>query len=222
MKDQFSLKISKPCLEDFNQFKPTLQGGFCGSCQKEVIDFSKMNSDEILDYFKNKNTQDVCGRFKTNQLKTYTKKSNSRKKYSFWTGIGLACLSIFSFNTIQAQTEGAKKTTKKIIKNQEKQLTVKGTVSDDFGPVADVSILLQGTAIGTVTNFDGYFEFPQKISEGDVLIFSRVGMKSKKVIINSTNSSLKVELKVNMKSDSCILMGKVAVKKPYKSNRKKH
>jgi len=219
MKNQFSLEINKPCLENFNQFKPTLNGGFCGSCQKEVVDFSKMNSQEVVNYFKDKKKEDVCGRFNINQLKTYTDNSQSIKKYSFWSGIGLACLSIFTFNTSQAQTEAAKKTSEKIIKNQENKIIVNGIVSDDFGPFTDVNVLLQGTTIGTVTDFDGYFEFPKSLKKGDILVFSHIGLESKKIVIND-DSNLKIELKVNMKSDSHILMGKVAVKRVYKSKGK--
>lgn len=219
MKNQINLEINKPCSENFNLFKPTLDGGFCGSCQKEVIDFSKMNSQEIMNYFKNKSNQDICGKFNTNQLKTYTEKSQPKKRYSFWSGIGLACLSIFSFNTGYAQGEVIKKDSETTIKNQEKEINVKGIVSDELGPFADVSVLLQGTTIGTVTDFDGYFEFPKPLKKGDVLVFSFIGLKSKKIVIDN-NAALNIELKVNMKSDTCFLLGKVAVKKVYKSKRK--
>ena len=217
MKNQFSLEINQSCSEDFNQFKPTLKGGFCASCEKEVIDFSKMSSQEVMSYFKNKSNNDVCGKFKTNQLKTYTDNPKSRKKYGFWTGIGLACLSIFSFNTSQAQTNISNNSSEKNTNEQDKLITVKGIVSDDMGPISDISVQLEGTTIGTVTDFDGFFKFPQKLKKGDVLVFSYVGMVSKKVVIDNS-SSLNVELKVNMKSD-CIIMGKVAVKKVYKSKK---
>ena len=216
MKNQFSLEISKPCSEDFNQFKPTLKGGFCSGCKTEVIDFSKMTSQEIINYFKSNSNNDVCGRFNTKQLKTYTNKTPSRKKYGFWSGIALACLSIFSFNTSQAQTNITENTSAKNTKQQENNINVKGIVSDEMGALADVSVFLEGTTIGTVTDFDGYFEFPKLLKKGDVLVFSLIGMESKKVAINS-NSSLKIELKVNMKNETCVLMGKVAVKKVYKS-----
>jgi hypothetical protein len=219
MKNQFSLEITKPCSENFNKFKPTLNGGFCSSCQEEVIDFSKMKPQEIMNYFKNKSNEGICGKFNTNQLKTYTDNSKPRKRYAFWSGIGLACLSIFTFNTAHAQEETTTKPLEKNIKNQEKKINVKGFVSDEMGAFPDVSVVLQGTTIGTVTDFDGYFEFPKPLKKGDILVFSHVGLESKKIVINT--SLLNIELKVNMKYDSCILMGKVAVKKVYKSKRKK-
>ena len=219
MKNQFSLEISKPCSENFNQFTPTLKGGFCSSCKTEVIDFSKMNPQEIANYFKERSKQDICGRFQSNQLKTYTDTTKTKKRVSFWSGIGLACLSIFSFSTIQAQTKVTNKLSETNIEKQQNKITVKGTVSDEMGPVADVNVSLQGTTIGTVTDFDGYFEFPKELQKGDVLVFSRIGMKSKKVVIDGSNSKSTINLKVNMQLDACIIMGKVAVKKVYKSKK---
>ena len=126
MKNQFSLEIDKPCSENFNQFTPTSNGGFCGSCQKEVIDFSKMNPEEIMNYFKNRSDEDTCGKFNADQLKTYSEDNRLSKKYRFWSGLGLACLSLFSFNSMQAQTETVKENPQKTISNQqEKSITVK-------------------------------------------------------------------------------------------------
>ena len=79
--------------------------------------------------------------------------------------------------------------------------------------------ILEGSAIGTQTNFDGYFEFPQKLEKGDVLIFSYVGLDTKKFTITE-NTNLNIELEVNMDSCEIVLMGKVAVKEVYKSKRR--
>jgi len=221
MKNQFSLEINQPCSENFNEFTPTQKGGFCDSCKTEVIDFSKMNTDEIINYFKNNQNQDICGKFKTNQLKTYTKSSTKRKKISFWSGIGLACLSLFSFNSIKAQTTNTNfNTSNSTIKKQEKKIAVKGIVTDGTEPLPGVSILLKGTTIGTETDFDGNFKFPIELKKGDILIFSFIGMESQKITITSSNAASKINLKVNMDADSCVLVGKVAVKKVYQSKNK--
>lgn len=47
---QTSLYIPKPCHEDWNKMTPTQQGKFCGSCNKQVIDFSLMNDVQILNF----------------------------------------------------------------------------------------------------------------------------------------------------------------------------
>ena len=61
----------------------------------KIIDFSKMNSEEIINYFNTKNTTNTCGRFKSKQLTTH-QIPVKRSKLSWLTGIGLACLSFFS------------------------------------------------------------------------------------------------------------------------------
>lgn len=56
-------------------------------------------------------------------------------------------------------------------------VTVSGTITDTSGdPLPGVTILIKGTNTGTVTNFDGEYEI--EASEGDILSFSFVGMKS--------------------------------------------
>lgn len=85
--------------------------------------------------------------------------------------------------------------------------------------IPGVNVVLEGTDIGTITDFDGNFEFPQKLKKGDVLVFSCVGMASKKVKIENKTSAANISL--NMQLDTVIIMGEVAVKEVYKSNRKK-
>lgn len=220
MKNQFRLEINKPCSENFNKFTPTNSGGFCGSCKTDVVDFTGKTSQEVLNYFKeNKNT---CGRFSKNQLTTYAENQQKSKSFGFWKGIGLACLSLFTFNTLQAQKANPKtkpvENGKEIIQ-QQKKFSVKGIVADETGPLPGVSILLQGTHIGAETNFDGKFEFPKKLKKGDVLLMSYLGYKSQKITISNATSASEVELKINMEGE-IILMGKVAVKQVYKSKKK--
>lgn len=223
MKNQINLNIKTPCTEKFQQFAPTAQGGFCGSCQKEVIDFTKMTTDEILAYFKYRETQNTCGRFNINQLKP---NNQPRKKISFWSGLGLACLSFFSIHTTQAQEikkqpETSDKNPSEVnTSKSEKNILVKGNVYSEKIPLPGVTVMLEGTTIGTQADFDGYFEFPEKLKKGDVLVFSYIGMISQKAVIVNEDSAAKIELNIDMKMDACIIMGKVAVKEVYKSKRK--
>ncbi|MCG8801765.1 carboxypeptidase-like regulatory domain-containing protein [Tenacibaculum finnmarkense] len=220
MKNQFSLEINTPCSEKFNEFKSTKLGDFCNSCNKEVIDFTKMTAQEISYYFNNNTSKNTCGQFNQKQLTTYNEKPIRRKKYGFLATLGLAVLSLFSFNTTQAQ-EGNTPIDKNNIdlNNQEKDILVKGVVSDESWPLPGTSVFLEGTDIGTETDFDGNFTFPKLLKKGDVLIFSFVGMDTKKVIIQNNNSVNTLNLKVTMAQDSCLLMGKVAVKKVYRSKK---
>jgi TonB-dependent SusC/RagA subfamily outer membrane receptor len=47
---------------------PAQQGKFCGSCQKQVVDFSNMSDRQVAEFFKKPSTGSVCGRFMTDQL----------------------------------------------------------------------------------------------------------------------------------------------------------
>lgn len=223
MKNQLSLNIQTPCSENFNQFKSTAKGGFCNSCEKEVIDFTKMNSEEIISYFKNKRDTNTCGRFSNKQLKTYSSKPKQTKKLSFFGGIGLACLALFSFGTIQAQdtkkqSENSQSKTSKITINK-RNIIVKGHVSEASLPMPGVNVILEGTTIGTQTDINGNFEFPKMLKKGDVLVFSILGMDTQKIVINNENSASNVLLKVDMDMTEIILMGKVAAKQVYSSKK---
>ncbi len=222
MNSQVSISIKKPCTENFNTFTKTNNGGYCNTCTKEVIDFSKMNTQEIEQYFLNNKTQDTCGRFSTHQLKKYPT-ARGNKTNRLIRKLGLSILALFSLSKVHAQT--IKKQTKPIdvpsIKTQdittEKNLEVKGTVTDNGNPLPGVNVVLEGSTVGTSTDFDGNFVFPEKLKKGDVLVFSYIGMNSKRVTIHNATSAQYVALNVSLTPDSCVLMGKIAVKKAYKS-----
>lgn len=61
--------IDNPCHENWDKMTPNEKGAFCGSCCKNVIDFSKQTVSEIKDFFNAlPETEKVCGRFKEEQL----------------------------------------------------------------------------------------------------------------------------------------------------------
>ncbi|GEM_PF-1905797 len=62
------LIIKNPCDESWDAMTPKGNGRHCTSCNKIVVDFSEMKSDEIKDYFKKVNGERVCGQFKSSQV----------------------------------------------------------------------------------------------------------------------------------------------------------
>ena len=62
---------------------------------------------------------------------------------------------------------------------------ISGVVSDDMGPVADISVIVKGTTKGTVTDFDGKYSI--KAKTGDVLVFSHVSYGEVEKIVGDTN-----------------------------------
>ncbi|UUC44556.1 hypothetical protein [Flavobacterium cerinum] len=78
------MRIPKPCYENWNSMSPDAKGKFCNSCNKTVIDFTKMKDQEIQKYFiENSETKDICGRFKQNQIKTDNKPGYNTIKNCF-------------------------------------------------------------------------------------------------------------------------------------------
>ena len=66
---------------------------------------------------------------------------------------------------------------------QEKTIT--GTVSDETGPLPGVSIIIKGTTTGTETDFDGKYSVNAK--QGDILVFSFVGMVPQEKTVGAAN-----------------------------------
>ena len=71
MKQSFQLNIDNPCHEQWESFIPTASGGFCASCQKNVIDFSQMSESQLVAFFRDRlnSSQNLCGRFREDQLR---------------------------------------------------------------------------------------------------------------------------------------------------------
>jgi hypothetical protein len=68
MSKKIQLSIAEPCHENWENMNPVEKGKFCGSCQKQVVDFSHMSDRQVAEFFKKPSTGSVCGRFMTDQL----------------------------------------------------------------------------------------------------------------------------------------------------------
>ena len=68
MSKKLQLTIPTPCYENWEAMSPVEKGKFCGSCQKQVVDFSDMSDRQVAEFFKKPSTGSVCGRFMTDQL----------------------------------------------------------------------------------------------------------------------------------------------------------
>ncbi|OSZ77498.1 hypothetical protein CAP36_14040 [Chitinophagaceae bacterium IBVUCB2] len=68
MNKKLQLSIAEPCHENWDNMSPVEKGKFCGSCQKQVVDFTGMSDRQVAAFFKKPSTGSVCGRFMTDQL----------------------------------------------------------------------------------------------------------------------------------------------------------
>ena len=74
-----NLKIEKPCHEDWNKMASNELGRHCQLCEKTVVDFTKMSSEEIKEYLLKKSNERICGRI----LKEPVKRIPSKKEQWF-------------------------------------------------------------------------------------------------------------------------------------------
>lgn len=76
------ISINEPCHENWEAMTPNQQGAFCGSCQKDVVDFSKMSIQGIKNFF-SKPQGKVCGRFEETQLQELSF-DDFFAKFTYW------------------------------------------------------------------------------------------------------------------------------------------
>lgn len=226
MRKTVLLSMPETCSQNWGQFSPTQSGGFCGTCNKNVVDFIKMSDQELLAFFKEKRSN-TCGRFHASQLQRNLQPSSTPASRSHT----LLTVGAFAFSLLliaqpsTAQTAPVISTVMQLttesqpeaVTNKDAGYKIKGIVrsAEDNMPLAGANVWLRGTILGTVTDKDGKFEFPQSLNEGDVLIFSFVGMQSKEyTITKQDNDSLEISMSISLELGP-IMMGTVMVADVY-------
>lgn len=216
MKSTLAISIPKPCSENWNTFTPTLTGGFCGSCNKNVIDFTKASDDEIVAFILKK-PEHACGRFRNDQLKVYTVLPDVRLRPGFTLVkagvISLLLLLISKPSSAQLpttpSTEAVQSTTKTSDHTKINTIhAIRGKVIDagDSTALYGVTVVQKGTMNGTTTDKDGTYELTLDISAPRILIFSFIGMSTQEVKLSDTQSP---KLDIAMFADVTGLLGEV-------------
>lgn len=207
---KLELRIDQPCAEKWESFEKRGLNGFCSSCQKEVVDFTKMSDRQIKDYFL-KSKGDICGRMRKNQQKEYVLNS-----YNLFSRLNTGLLTIGSilFSSVSIQAQNKDKIefleSKKVNLTTSYKGVVSGIVVDDTGEaLPGVNVVIKGTTSGTTTDLDGQYTIEAKPS--DFLTFSYVGFETIELSVNS-KSNLDVVLNGAMLGG---LMGEVVVASPY-------
>ncbi|WP_405248138.1 carboxypeptidase-like regulatory domain-containing protein [Cellulophaga sp. Asnod2-G02] len=231
MKNSISVSVKKPCSEKFSTFSTTDKGGFCGSCEKEVIDFTTMSKSEILNYLCTA-TNSTCGRFKTSQLNDLQMTNSNVSPFNFLTksigAMSFSLLSLCAISSVNAQDEALSTSVQTaLVSNpeattnttQSNKYKVKGLVVDQENlPLPGVSVVLKGTNEGVSTDFDGNFEFNRRLSEGDVLVFSYVGYDTQSYTIVKSETDT-IEISILFDSADIELMGDISIEGVYQPKR---
>ncbi|RYU97468.1 T9SS type A sorting domain-containing protein [Emticicia agri] len=210
MKQSFQLNTENPCQEQWESFKPTTTGGFCGSCQKNVIDFSKMSESQLVAFFKDRlnSAQNLCGRFREDQLrKNYVIEEwfptwniqNDQVQYEIPVAVitqqkQAISLPLIRHMKVVRNMAAAVLTLLYIEEGIGQKRVLSGQVIDAEGKEAlqGVSISVKGTKRGTVTDSIGNYRI--SVSDNDTLIFSFIGYEFETRKISGETKFIKTEL----------------------------
>ncbi len=207
MKPTINISIPTPCHEKWEDFTPASGGRHCASCDKVVVDFSKMSDEDIVNYFKQRN-MGTCGRFREDQLRNYGLppiKKRPRGWQHVWASLAGAVLIMLSRETV-AQERVGKPVLTRVQDEPSRSDTVavnkfsaEGIVfADDDSALPGVSVYIKGTAFGTTTDAEGKFTLDNNVAAGDILVFSFVGMMTQEIAVTQTNANA---LRIRMKDD---------------------
>jgi hypothetical protein len=196
MQKETSLYIPTPCHEDWNKMTPIAQGKFCGSCSKQVVDFSLMSDQQILNFLSHQSGK-LCGRFDAEQLQRPLRETKIEKKKSWWMALTMPLLFLFDRSeaqdnirvqgdTIIAPIEPRQELMGKLIYHPIKEITIAGKIVDENNePVPFATIAQKSTPNAVAANEEGKFTIQISSDEASItLVVSSVGYEAAEKIID--------------------------------------
>lgn len=210
-KHSLSISIEEPCHENWLDMTPREKGRHCATCNKTVVDFTKMSKAGILNHISS-NEEEVCGRFNSDQLNINLMPARKNRLFSKWAAvlIGLIPFAGYSQSPIHTnefmENSIMGKRAMKMDNNKKLDLTSKKNIitgklidAETTKPIlfATVAAIKDGIIIrGVETDINGTFTI--NIHETDALEFAYIGYgsirKNVAELKSSQNSSLIIEM----------------------------
>ncbi len=174
------ISIPQSCHEDWHEMSQNVQGRFCNSCQKTVIDFTKLSNSEIIDILSS--SKNTCGRFNDSQLNTINNALALHQSFFSWKKLSLAAAFIGFIPFIKAEA----KVKPEIFQRQVSQKEIK--------PLNDTTIIYKKIT-GRITD-------TAKVGLAGAVI----GIKEKQVYVSANiNGDFSLNIPVSNKTDSLTL-----------------
>ena len=211
---RYRVSIKNPCDESWEKMSPSERGRSCQMCKKEVTDFTNFTDAEVIKSLADDSV--LCGRFLKTQINRALGAQKERKHFGFSLGV-LSFLTLtepaFAQNIKDKIEVTDYKKEEKIVQLKK----IKGQVlsSEDDSGLPGVNVIIKNTTIGTVTDFDGYFEIDVDLDKSSELQFSGVALESVDFQITKETEFVPVQMvTVQMKESlSCVTMGVVVIAK---------
>jgi len=200
MSKHIQLHIPEPCHEKWNNMTPVEKGRFCGSCQKQVVNFANMNDEQVVAFFKRQTTGSVCGRFMQDQLDRrieIPKKRIPWVKYFFQFALPAFLLTkkasaqgevkVLTGDTIVMAVSSNTDASKNVADvEQKREKIIRGRVIDETDRgIPYATIFIKATTIGVAADSTGNFAIKYSGREQTVLLVSSsIGFKETETIVN--------------------------------------
>ena len=162
------INIPRPCAQNWEAMPKAGDGKHCMQCNNVVYDFSQMDDNELLNFFKQKPTTH-CGRFHNSQLNRDILPVDKRRKLflSKFNKIAAAFFTVLSFKTIASAA--ADKNLKPSIAFDSNHKTktslsgdkiiISGTIKDGEGKPLEKATITFDSAQVAITDAEGKFSF---------------------------------------------------------------
>jgi hypothetical protein len=194
------IKIGTPCHENWDKMLEEERGRFCLSCQKAVVDFSRMTNEEIITYFEQNADKKTCGRIAIHQHDTPI--SNYRKVITPWFNRYVAgfLMAVGFYNPGKAQTTDTPienhmmkgEIAVNTAKQSNKELVVSGRVldQDTKKPIKGANVKIDGADVFVATDKNGSYSIsvPERYQNSSLqLLVSYLGYEDG--VINNIDQS---------------------------------
>lgn len=145
--------IQNPCHENWLEMTPNEQGAFCGSCQKNVADWSSFSTSQVLEQMKSSSSSSTCVRMEVNQYQSVVNLINryqQSKATQMKTAGFLTVFLVFGMSLFASASPGSQHA----IQQVHKQLS-SAMVSEtlDSGPGDTTAVAPRGNRAELDTNF---------------------------------------------------------------------
>lgn len=221
-----AIKLGFTFSQKWEDMEPVSGGRYCQGCQKDVIDFTQLSNQEIIDYFEQKSKVKTCGHFSEEQLKQLKKSLEQSQKTSLQPSLStlvlgtlLTASSCQTSKTINHSNCKDHKShyeivDKSIDKKDTASAEIIGTItSEDNEPLSDVFIQIGETNIGAVSNLNGEFRLvvPTDLIQAKVLTTNYVGFERLQIDLDEVTDK---KIKITLIDDPNLLTGEVVVVRP--------
>lgn len=230
---KYYLEIKEPCHESWEKMSPTDKGKFCSSCEKEVIDFTKINDRDILSVLKNAE-RNVCGRIQKERLNNSIETENSKSTFK---NVKQLAASFLLLNFVLDSSKELKgqnvsdtivindtrwKGQPEVITNSVSERIIRGTIKDDTtGEILyGASIMIKGTKQGATVDYsteEFVLRIPSTTKDTIELEFYYVTYDSKSIKYSLNNLPEEITIALHTNLEELHIVGLI---EPYPARKK--